>query len=243
MSDANQKYVRIPLTQGKFAIIDRFNLEKINDGIWYFKKSRNGLGGYAEGWVSVNETSVCIKMHTFLMGGRRDGYEVDHIDGDGLNNTMGNLRHATQEQNSRNRRKSVKNSSGFKGVSLKKSSGKWCAQIRFKNKVSNLGYFDSPELAYKVYRAKELELFGEFASIEQQFKSCDDIPIAPRKDKKLPSTGIRGVWFRKPGMYIASAWSGGKSVHLGVFPTPELASAAVEAKIKELRPCSNFPDT
>lgn len=92
------------------------------------------------------------------------GMQIDHVDGDGLNNTRENLRLATINQQRANIRKHRDNQTGFKGVTLHKPSGLYAARIQHQKKLNHLGYFDTPELAHKAYLAKAKELFGEFAN-------------------------------------------------------------------------------
>ncbi|ELW2864864.1 HNH endonuclease [Salmonella enterica] len=58
-----------------------------------------------------------------------EGYQVDHIDGDKLNNNIQNLRLATNSINQRNKRKSSRNTSGVTGVCFDRKTGKWVARI------------------------------------------------------------------------------------------------------------------
>jgi hypothetical protein len=90
--------------------------------------------------------------------------EVDHKDGNGVNNKFKNLRSATTPQNRANSRKSVKNTSGFKGVSFYVGRGKWVAEIQFNGKRKRLGYFDTPEEAHKAYCVAADKVHGEFAN-------------------------------------------------------------------------------
>lgn len=90
------------------------------------------------------------------------GMEVDHIDGNGLNNAKRNLRICSHNQNGKNTTKYKNNISGFKGVSWQKGSNKYSAQIRIDKKKIHLGYFVSAEDASKAYNKKAKELFGEF---------------------------------------------------------------------------------
>lgn len=108
-----------------------------------------------------------IKMHRVILErkiGRKleKGEWCDHIDGNGLNNTRPNLRLTTSLGNARNARKSVRNTSGYKGVS--KYRNKWKAYIKHEKKTIHLGYFDNPEDAHKAYCEKAKELHGEFAN-------------------------------------------------------------------------------
>lgn len=91
-----------------------------------------------------------------------DGFDIDHIDGDGRNNRITNLRLATRSQNGANRRLQVNNASGMKGVSFYRKTKKWKAQISVRGHVKSIGYFKTIEEAAAAYRAAASEHFGEF---------------------------------------------------------------------------------
>ena len=110
-----------------------------------------------------------VKLHReilALMLGRDllAGEEVDHINGNGLDNTRGNLRLATHAENMANSRKRLDNTSGFKGVHWVERKRKWCAQIRFGGKPKHLGLFTSKEAAYAAYCDAAEKYHGEFAN-------------------------------------------------------------------------------
>ena len=104
-----------------------------------------------------------ILMHRLILDAPED-MEVDHIDGNGLNNRRSNLRLATKSQNAINRRVNRPNkSSRFRGVCWNRKSERWQASIRTKGKSVYLGLFEREEdaaAAYDEFAAKE---FGEFA--------------------------------------------------------------------------------
>lgn len=82
-------------------------------------------------------------------------FEIDHINGNKLDNRMQNLRKASRVENNRNKKR-------VKGYTFCKKKEKWKAQIRANSKNNNLGYFDTEEQAREAYlRAKE-KLHGEF---------------------------------------------------------------------------------
>jgi hypothetical protein len=89
--------------------------------------------------------------------------DVDHIDGDGLNNRLGNLRAATRTQNLANRRRHKNNTSGFKGVSFHKRERRFRAKIQVGGKTQNLGSFDTAESAHAAYCAAAEKTHGAFA--------------------------------------------------------------------------------
>jgi hypothetical protein len=104
-------------------------------------------------------------MHRRVKGLRAgDGLDIDHIDGNKLNNQGGNLRIATHAQNLRNKRKTKQNKSGFKGVSFCKKTMKWRSLIDASGKQYLLGYFNTPEAAHNAYKAAAERLHGEFAN-------------------------------------------------------------------------------
>jgi hypothetical protein len=90
--------------------------------------------------------------------------QIDHRDLNRSNNSIGNLRCATRSQNGANRRALKNNSSGHKGVSWYRWSGKWKASIK-KGRVIHLGYFDTKEAAAAAYREAAIQYHGEFARV------------------------------------------------------------------------------
>lgn len=92
-------------------------------------------------------------------------YLVDHRDTDRGNNRWENLRQATHSQNQCNKSLTSANSSGFKGVSLHKPTGKWQATISLHGSQRHLGYFDSPEQAGHRVNAERCSLHREFGRV------------------------------------------------------------------------------
>jgi hypothetical protein len=95
------------------------------------------------------------KLHRLIIDAPIDK-EVDHINGDPLDNRKSNLRLATHSQNMFNRGKTKVNTSGFKGVSWDKRTGKWRICV-------NLGGFETPEKAHEIYKRIVVVMAGEFA--------------------------------------------------------------------------------
>jgi len=102
----------------------------------------------------------------FFMTGRWGRPAIDHRDGDATNNRWNNLRRATASQNNANTRRPRHNTSGHKGVSLCRESGKWHAKIGRNGKRIHLGRFATPQAAHRAYRAAARRLFGKFARTE-----------------------------------------------------------------------------
>lgn len=151
----------LPLsTPDAFTIIDRADYELVACRPWY--RLRNANNAYA--LTGSRHTGTRAALHRFLLDAP-EGLEVDHIDGDGLNNSRSNLRLATRTQNSANRGKNRNNRSGFKGVTFYKRTGKWMAQIGVDGKNVHLGYYGTPEEAAEAYDKAALAAWGPYARL------------------------------------------------------------------------------
>ncbi|MGL5013631.1 MAG: HNH endonuclease [Bacteroidales bacterium] len=92
---------------------------------------------------------------------------VDHINGDRSDNRIENLRAATTRKNNQNRTKSEGTSSQYKGVHFRKDRQKWQVQIKHHGKSIRLGCYFCEKEAALAYNKKAVELFGEFAKLNQ----------------------------------------------------------------------------
>lgn len=123
----------------------------------------------------ASRTGKGIKMHWDIWNMKNGvipkGKFIDHIDGDGLNNQINNLRLASQQENCRNKRKFVSTASQYKGIFLKEYIGEngitysWYAVITYNGKSHHIGSYSSEIEAAHVYDSKAKELFGEFARL------------------------------------------------------------------------------
>jgi hypothetical protein len=102
-------------------------------------------------------------MHRELLN-TSAGEIVDHVDGNGLNNTKSNIRLCTSSQNKMNHH-ARKSKSGYKGVAWQASGNKWQAQIQTHSTCSYLGVFFCLIKAAKAYDKAATERFGEFANL------------------------------------------------------------------------------
>jgi hypothetical protein len=157
----------IPLSQGKTALVDDEDFEYLNQWKWCAVSSKTRNTFYALRTInvsSVNDKCRQIRMHREIMKTSK-GLEVDHIDGDGLNNQKYNLRNCSRLQNVLNQKiQKVSKTSRYRGV-LWNGRRKWRVQIQYKGKVHYLGYFNIEEEAARAWDRKALELFGEFARL------------------------------------------------------------------------------
>lgn len=112
--------------------------------------------------VRINGARKKIFMHREILGNPVG--EVDHRDGDSLNNQRENLRTASTSQNQANSRKHQDaTSSRYKGVTRHK--GAFQAQLQCNKKRVYLGRFSTEELAARAYNQAARAAFGEFARV------------------------------------------------------------------------------
>jgi hypothetical protein len=158
----------IPLTKGQFAIVDAADYEWLSKRKWHAQlvEGRKYPKFYALGkGQRVNEKNPVVSMHRLILGVTDPLVEVDHIDGNSLNNSRSNLRLATRMQNSVNRSLQKNNTSGFKGVHWHGAGGGWASSIRIGNgKRKNLGIFATPQEAHAAYVDAAKIYHGEFAN-------------------------------------------------------------------------------
>ncbi len=152
-SDSDIRF--IPLTKGKVAIVDAEDYERLSKYKWHTVISYKRFYAYR----TFNGKNTA--MHRFIMK-PAEGLLVDHIDGNGLNNTKDNLRICTYQQNICNRKGWGKNSK-YKGLCWDKYNKKWRAQIHYNRKCRYLGVFEDEVEAAKEYDKEAIRLFGEFA--------------------------------------------------------------------------------
>lgn len=151
----------VPLTKGYEALIDASDADDVGRYNWSAGTFQNGAI-YALRHDRSRGGNVLL--HREIMG-PLSNMVVDHIDGNTLDNRRSNLRCAEWWQNIVNQKKSSRNTSGYRGVSLHQKSGRWCAQIKRGDRRVHLGYFDEKDDAARAYDAKATELFGAYAHL------------------------------------------------------------------------------
>ena len=145
--------MHLPITGGAVEI-DGPDAPLVSGLAWRVTKS--GACKYAVAWVGPK----LVPMHRLIMDAK-PGQEVDHKNGDGLDNRRANLRLATRSQNAKNRRATERCSSPFKGVSVK--GRKFVVQIKQNGQCLKIGTFDSEHRAARAYDAAASLFHGPFA--------------------------------------------------------------------------------
>ncbi len=156
----------IILTQGKTATVDDADFEYLSqfkwcavcsDNKWYAKRSLpHGPG----------EKQKHITMQNDLLGKPPKGMEIDHRDGNGLNNKRDNVRVCTHHQNLMNKAGHGKTSK-FKGVTRRKDMNFYRASIGYFGKVIHLGYFREERAAALAYNDAAQRFFGTYARLNE----------------------------------------------------------------------------
>ena len=160
----------VPLTQGKFALVDDEDYERVMMYKWYASKTTSRLRLIRNKWYAERkEGKKTVYLHRFILDAE-SGEECDHRNGNGFDERRCNLRIVTHQQNNWNRQKTTSRlgipaSSKYKGVHWRKDRNKWRARININCKRIHLGTFDSEEEAARAYDDKAIELHGEYAKI------------------------------------------------------------------------------
>jgi hypothetical protein len=163
----------IPLTQGKFTIVDEADAEAIlNSGKWQAQRTPRSF------YAKRSEGGVTIPMHAQIVGSKW----ADHVNRNGLDNRRINLRPATAGQNLANKALTSRNKSGYKGVSWSREARKWRAQVTVDGWVTHLGWFPDPVEAARAYNQAAVEAFGEFAWLN---------PLPPSRQASQPSAPVQ----------------------------------------------------
>lgn len=140
---------KIPVGNGHFALVDDEDYELVGQRRWHL----NNRGYIKSGKVLLHR----------LVTSAPPGYDVDHIDGDKMDNRRSNLRVCTRGQNLANQKRSANNTSGYKGVTFNKECNRWQAYIHQDGRQYHLGLFHDIVDAARAYDAAAQEKFGEFA--------------------------------------------------------------------------------
>jgi len=164
-----------------------------------------------------------ILMHREIMR-PDDGLQVDHINGNTLDNRRCNLRPCTPTQNAQHITKRKNPHSRHKGV-RKDACGYWMAHVSNNGRFEYLGYFGSEDEAAAAYNRRATELYGEFADLNDV---CDVEPTRLGFERRNTSGHYGVTWDRARGKWKAKLRNGKKHVYLGRYDSLREASTAVD---------------
>jgi len=149
----------IPLTRGYVALVDDSDYERVARHNWC--AAPNATNCYATRGLWVDGKFFRIFMHRFILG-LPDGIQVDHVDGDGLNNKIANLRAASGRQNALNKRN--RRPDKFIGVYQVRGAGAFRASLSNDGQPMFLGSYATADEAARVVDAAMVRLRREWAA-------------------------------------------------------------------------------
>jgi hypothetical protein len=199
--------VVIPVTGGYVAVIDDADAELVLRHKWRAATH----GRYAQ----TNVGKRTVFMHRLIMA-PPEGFETDHVDGDGLNNKRDNLRLATRSQNRANNHSQVRNKHGFRGV-IQTARGYFYGRVNKYGKQHFTASFNTPEAASIARNRLAIQLYGEFVPPSEAPQP--GIVLCARR-------GFPGVVSSGAGRFYGRVLKSGHHHYTALFDNPEDAALA-----------------
>ncbi|MBN2591864.1 MAG: hypothetical protein JXA81_00045 [Sedimentisphaerales bacterium] len=154
---------RIPLSQGKYAIVDPDDHDRLSRHKWYVCKRDRTYYAIRGQWSPILKKRLTISMHREVIDVPDDLY-VDHINHHGWDNRKANLRPATAADNARNARyPKINTTSKYRGVWYNRQTKKWRVTIVVNRRRKQLGYFRDEIDAARAYDKAAKHYYGQFA--------------------------------------------------------------------------------
>jgi hypothetical protein len=151
--------IEVSLSCGCVALVDDDDLNIVARHKWHYLQC-----GYAGRTEHIDDSKRIIYMHRELLGlSPEDKIDVDHINGNGLDNQRSNLRLASHRQNIAAGFRLNRGTSRYRGVCWDKGKQKWLAQAKYRPQQIYIGRFNDEVEAAIAYDLKAIELWGEFA--------------------------------------------------------------------------------
>ena len=144
------------------ALVDDDDYERLNQYKWYLSQHRYSCHVARSEWDDERKRNVTVYMHQDVIG-KKEGFEIDHVNGNGLDNRRSNLRHCSRSQNQMNC-SSRDRKSKYKGVYATRH-GRWIAQLCFNRNHFYVGTYETEEAAAIAYNKIATEKYGEFAKL------------------------------------------------------------------------------
>jgi len=158
--------VTLELSQGGKALVDEEDYSRVARYKWR-RINKGGLRYAVHSFRRGPEETKNIYLHRMLLQlpAGRERLEVDHINGNGLDNRKANLRICSRSENMMNQRPRHGLSSSYKGVWWHKRAEKWYSGIMVGKKNFHIGCFIEEEEAARAYNVAAQEHFGDFARL------------------------------------------------------------------------------
>ena len=231
---------------GYTVLVDEEDVERIQEHTWWVDNSllRRHNRYYFRTKIKHGPRNYeTIKLHRFIMGCKyMDGTVIDHINNNTLDNRKCNMRFCTQKENARNKRRETRNTSGYKGAKVNKTTGKYTATIKYEQKNYSLGSYADLTDAATAYDDVARLLFGEFALVNFPDRAYDEARAkkiyaeATAPVMRTNSSGYEGVtWENKIGKWRARYVLNGHTKWLGKFDDPAEAYKVRCAYIEKLK--------
>jgi HNH endonuclease len=181
--------------------ISKQDLELVSPFRWDIRKSKTGA--YALTVIGEGDQKRRVLMHRFILNAP-ETMVVDHVDGDGLNNSRENLRLCTMAENAANRTK-PKGAMAYHGVSG--NSGWYLAAISINGVQHTLGRFPTAELAAEAFDSAARRYRNGFTALNfpdrdipaktvEQIRASLKTEIPRLSSSKGGSTAFTGVVYR-----------------------------------------------
>jgi len=126
-------------------LLDDYNLNLLNDFSWHITP---------QGYIRSNKH---VLMHHYVLP-KKEGFDVDHINGNKLDNRISNLRYLTRSMNALNRNHKSNSNTKFHGVHKVKKTGKYEASLTLEGKKIYLGTFNTAEEANEIRKQKVMDM-------------------------------------------------------------------------------------
>jgi hypothetical protein len=235
MKNSNSHYVILPLTKGKFALVDIEDIDLATHK-WHISNV------YATRRVG----NQILAMHRVILERKlsrpiQDTMLADHINGNQLDNRRSNLREVTRTQIAWNSRAQKNNTSQYTGVSSR--GGYYVARLGSRGAL--LGTFETALDASFCYDRAALERWGEYARLNHPIEEILAWQEPPHFLHASNTSGYRGVTrLKRNSKWQASYRHGPKLLYLGTYDTAEDAAKAYDRaviRIKGDHAITNFP--
>lgn len=162
-----------------FALVDEEDFEFLNQFTWSLIEWQGKQ--YAKRKQRLSDDKYpeygTISMHSMILKG---AIEIDHMNGDGLDNRKENLREVTHKQNLQGQKVQRRSKSGYRGVSYFPNAGQWKrkkpwrARIKVDGNDRTIGYYETPEQAAEAWNKEAFLAWGKYASLNDMVPQTEE---------------------------------------------------------------------